>query len=476
MFSPSRLSQPSPSSRASSLLASHRGFERLRSDASEASDDSSDASTPGLPTAPAGQGSLLRRFADAVGDIFHPHGSRCSRQQADADLFSLPDPTAATRRMPVADAPATHLSGSDHRRPANLAFQWFQELVDGIGRIDGPIPGSAGSPDAAALADALGLRLGRADLPMPPPLHAVGTATRVLLGPDWAEAVAAGRLNIADLLAVLRRSGQVEASAIAELRQRLKASFEVLVGRQAGTHPGVLHLLDEGASGLRPVLPPAWQADAPDLRATWGRMQVFSRRAEKMLATCDAQEVSTGALAKGWLHCLRRRPHESEGAEAALAGQVLPAVKALVAARHVEREFAARLYEAAARVDSYLAVRGALDRAPADTCVVLAGIDPMGPAEARERLFGPMMRAALDPEELEARLQQADSGALLGFMVPALATDPACAEKIMQLLRQTLRPMQDAGLLTQHEHQRVLKRVNSALRLREARTVRSETI
>ena len=449
--------------------------ERLGSDAAS---DTSDDSTHTLITAPPDV-SLLRRFADAVGEIFHPHGTRCAGQRTDARSFNLPG-RAGRSSLPIPfhepDPSDDSLPAMANRRPAALAFQWFPELIDGIDGIDRIDGLSPHGPGAAAIADAISLRLCRAELVLPAPLHAIGTSTRVLLGPDWAGAVAAGRLNISDLLAVLRRSDQVENASKSELRRRLRDCFEVVVRRLATSHPGVSRLQHSGEPALRPVLPALWAGDAPDLRATHRRMQVFSQRAERMLATSNIHEVSTGALAQGWVHCLRRQRHDPDGAEAALAGQVLPAVRAITAARHLEPALVARMHEAAARVDSYLAVRGALDMPKTETCVIRAEIDPMSHARARDRLFGPLMHAALDPEELDARLQQPDVGALLGFMVPAMATDTETAGKILQLLRQTLRPMHDAGLVTQAQRRLVMHRIGMSLRLREPRTVRSETI
>jgi hypothetical protein len=462
---------------ASCLSPSHRRFERLGSDADS---DISDDSTRTLIAVPPAV-SLLRRFSDAVGEIFHPRGSRCTGQRAsvyaDADVFTLPErrdeanPPGEPTLEETTDLP---LPAMANRRPAALAFQWFHELMDNIRRIEERPP--HGPDPVASLADALTLRLFRAGLVLPAPRHAIGTSTRVLLGPDWAEAVVAGRLNLADLLAVLRRSGQVDARSKTELRRRLADCFELVIHRLAETHVGVQRLRHEGEPALRPVLPAMWVGDAPDLRATQRRMQVFNKRAERMLATSNAHEVSTGALAQGWVHCLRPQRHHPDGAEAALAGQVLPAVMALVAARNIEPGFAARLQEAAARVDCYLAVRGALDMPKTETCVIREEIDPMTHAQARDRLFGPLMHAALDPEELDARLQEPDIGALLGFMVPAMATDEASGATILNLLRLTLRPMVDSGLVTEAQRRRITQRLDTALRLREPRTVRSETV
>ena len=460
---------------SSCLSPSRRRFERLGSDAAS---DTSDDSTRTLLTAPPNV-SLLRRFADAVGEIFHPHGARCTGRHSDAGNFNLPGRASRTslparlHEVDPSGASEDSLPAMTNRRPAALAFQWFPELIDGIGRIDSHSPQGTG---AAAIADAMQLRLCRAGLVLQAPLHAIGTSTRVLLGPDWAAATTDGRLNISDLLAVLRRSDQVDAASRNELRRRLQEGFDVVIRRLAVTHPGVSRLQHSGEPALRPVLPAVWAGDAPDLRATHRRMQVFSKRAERMLATSNIHEVSTGALAQGWVHCLRRQRHDPDGAEAALAGQVLPAVRAITAARHLEPGLVARLHEAAARVDGYLAVRGALDMPKTETCVIRAEIDPMSHAKARDRLFGPLMHAALDPEELDARLQQPDAGALLGFMVPAMATDTETAGKILQLLRQTLRPMHDAGLITEAQRRLVMHRIGTALRLREPRTVRSETI
>ena len=340
-------------------------------------------------------------------------------------------------------------------RPRSPAFQHFNELVDDLG--DPP------SVPADALSNAMARHLKRAGYTLPPARYSAAITTGALLRRDWVEAVTEGRLNITEVLSAVAQCGEVDPACRAELASRLKVAIEATVQRVASDHAGVHAMLVRCPPVLRPPEPPGRIATLP----MGPRMDAFSAAVRRLFRIPASRDGTAGQLAVCfWEALVHRSGHPfTEEEEAALIGRPVPAIEALIASGAIPAGSAPMALEAARRLDAYLQVRAALDRpARLYTTPGQPALLALCPRQARGFGLSMLMQEALNPAVLSRMIEAGELTSLLHPTLLRADRTGSFAEQVMDLLRQTLWPMLDTGLVTQAQAGGLMAQTRQRLR------------
>lgn len=384
-----------------------------------------------------------------------------------ADLAALvdkPAPASRTSRLqqwtgdiahffrpPANAAKAAQPAGVHQWRPEDPAFQHFHELIDGIGR--------APDGDRAAIARALDARLRESGLDLPARQHSPAMTTGILLSPGWRSALGDGGLCISDLLGALGRCDEVDPGLRRELSRRLTTAFEITVNRLADIHPGIGALQKSRPAALRPL--PDIQTRPPE---PGPRMRAFIANVTRLVHNHETSVSTPGQLAARLLDCLRHPGNIPPNEEAALIGQIAPALEAIIHADPTARRLASRLREAAHRLESYLKVSACIDMAePQKAAQGGSGLNAIAPRQARGFLLNRLLSSSLDPAMLSAHLR---GGALREWLHPVVVDHPerqGDGSAAMAVLRHTLRPMLETGLIDEGQRSALMRQMKAHL-------------
>jgi len=336
----------------------------------------------------------------------------------------------------------TSAPASTRWRPVDPAFQLFHELVDGVGH--------AAEGDRPAIATAIATRLRRAGLMLPAARHSPAVTVNALLSPGWMDVLDRGRLDLADLLGALRRSEDVEPGLRRELGQRLMVAFETMVNHVAETHAGIDALRRSCTGALRPLAHGQPRPSDPG-----ARMRAFSADTLRLVRNPENTNAAPGQLASRLFDCLKQGRDLAPGEHAALAGQIAPAIESVIHADLVARAMAGTLRQAAHRLESYLQVSACMDLADPDSRQEGAtGLGAMPKKDLRTHLLAGLLKSSLDAEVLDDMLEWKALGRWVHPTVMALAQGHPDGRIALEVLRQTLRPLLDTGLIdTSQRHQ-----------------------